>query len=223
MEFNYKVVRSNRKTLTLCITQGELVAKAPQKMSIEHIESFIAQKANWIAKKLSEYEEKTTALARVLDGTHFLFGGMFFRVETSATVKRISIFGDALLVPEKYGTGEKRERAIVAWYKRTAKSALEKRLADCAKDFGLEYGKFDITNAKTKWGSCDGNGNIRLNWRLVMLDGALVYYVIVHELCHTLHHDHSAEFWQKVKKFCPTYKADRKRLKTFSVLTTMYR
>ncbi|MDE7108058.1 MAG: M48 family metallopeptidase, partial [Clostridiales bacterium] len=65
--------------------------------------------------------------------------------------------------------------------------------------------------------------SIRLNWRLVMLDDELVTYVIVHELCHTAYHDHSSQFWDLVGRLMPNYKSVKKRLKSFSVLTTMYR
>ena len=114
-------------------------------------------------------------------------------------------------------------RAVKNWFKRTAADMLAHVLEMYSLSTGLEYTSFALTNAGGKWGSCDGNGNIRLNWRLVMLDDALSGYVAVHELAHTVHHDHSAGFWAEVEKHCPDYKALRKRLKNFSVLTALYR
>lgn len=223
MNFKYKLVRSKRKTLTLCITGGELTVKAPQRTTVEHIESFIAQKSAWIEKKLSEYGKKTDALSPALDGTHILYHGEFKLIERSNSVKRVAISGASVLVPVKYDTREAQERAVTAFIKRIAAKELAEVLAVRAQGTGLKYGDFATTNARTKWGSCDGNGNIRLNWRLVMLDDKLVDYVVMHELCHTLHHDHSAAFWSEVEKRCPTFKLERKRLKAYSVLTSMYR
>lgn len=223
MEFKYKLVRSNRKTLSLVITGGELIVKAPKKTTVEHIEGFIAQKSGWIRKKLAEYGKKTETLAPVIYGTHILYHGKFLKIERSSAVKRVALTDIAALIPVKYDTQEAQIRALTAFYKRIAAKELAEMLAVRAAATGLKCGDFDTTNARTKWGSCDGKGNIRLNWRLIMLDDDSADYVIVHELCHTVHHDHSAAFWMEVERYCPRYKAEKKRLKEYSVLTTMYR
>lgn len=219
----YKIVRSNRKTVTICIVGGEVAVKAPLRTSLKHIESFVEQKSAWIQKKLAEYSRKTDILEQALNGESILYNGRFFKIERTDSVKRIALGDGALLLPIKYGLDGSSERAIAAWYKRVAAKELPVALAKISAETGLGYKSFATTNARTKWGSCDGNCNVRLNWRLVMLAEPFVRYVIVHELAHTVHHDHSAAFWAVVKKHMPDYADVKKRLKTFSVLTSLYR
>ncbi len=182
----------------------------------------MAEKALWIAKKVREYNAKTAALAPVTNGTSALYHGMLLPIVPTTTAKAC-INGSVLYLPVKYDTQEKRDRAIANLYKKLAQAELADKLYRISASTRLSYSGFALTNARTQWGNCDGTCSIRLNWRLVMLDDELVTYVIVHELCHTAYHDHSSQFWALVQKFLPNYKAIKKRLKNFSVLTTMYR
>lgn len=220
---NYKLVRSKRKSLAICITGGEVIVKAPTGMSTEHIENFVAQKSGWIAKKLAEYDRKSDMLKPVIDGDGVLVYGVPHPIACSEKHKRVAIADGALQVPSKYVDAEKRRSAVKNHLKRLAATELSQALEYLSVRTGLKYKSFAITDARTKWGSCDGDCNIRLNWRLVMLDAELLEYVIVHELCHTKHHDHSAAFWAEVKKHCPKCADAKKRLKQYSVLTALYR
>ena len=138
-------------------------------------------------------------------------------------VKRVALAAGELLVPIKHAEGDETVKAVASWYKRIAKKELAELLAVTAKATGLDYKSFATTNARGKWGSCDSNSNIRLNWRLVMIDDALAEYVVVHELAPTVPHDHSKAFWDEVGKFYPDYKNAKKQLKASSVLTSLYR
>ncbi|MDE6402122.1 MAG: M48 family metallopeptidase [Clostridiales bacterium] len=220
----YKLIRSKRKTLTICITGGEIIVKSPPRISVEHIEKFLNEKSEWISKKLGEYAKKTSALSEVISGDVVLYHGQSHPIVPSDKHKRIAIDDGKLCLPIKYSTDKSSAlRAVTAWFKRIAKVELEAALEKMSVETGLKYKSFALTNARTKWGSCDGDCDIRLNWRLVMLDGALVEYVLIHELAHTVHHDHSAQFWALVKSYAPDYSATKKRLKTYSVLTSLYR
>ena len=74
-----------------------------------------------------------------------------------------------------------------------------------------------LSNAKTLWGTCRRDGLIRMNWRLVFLDEALVDYVLAHELAHTVQMNHSTAFWAQVARMCPDYKNLRRQLKQFDL------
>lgn len=218
----YRLQRSNRKTLVVCVSNGEIIVKAPNKTPIARIEKFLADKALWITKKVNEYNAKTAMLAPVTNGTSALYHGMLLPIVPTTTAKAC-INGNILYLPVKYDTAEKRDKAIAALYKKLAQAELADRLYKLSAATRLSYSGFALTNAKTQWGNCDGKCSIRLNWRLVMLDDELVNYIMIHELCHTSYHDHSAQFWALVQKFMPNYKAVKKRLKAFSPLTALYR
>lgn len=220
MDFNLEY--GKRKTLTITVRNGQVTVKAPLGMPRVHIDEFVVRKTAWIERKLKDFSAKTDALSTLIDGTHIMYHGAFYEIERTDRYARVRIEDGVFYIPEKY-SGEKKESAVVAFLKRSAKSELHEALDIAAGMTGLSYGNFATSNARTQWGSCDGKNNIRLNWRLVMLDRELVMYVAVHELSHTLHHDHSPAFWSTVERYVPEYKAVKKRLKQYSVLTGMYR
>ncbi len=220
---DYKLVFCKRKTIAIVVSRGEVIVKAPKNVGMDRVDSFVSQKAAWIQKKLCEYEKNSSRLKPVIDGTHALVCGELYEIRICEDVKRVKLEGGALKVPLKYADAGARERAVSNWYRRTAAEYLAHYLESVSQKIGLCYASFALTNVRSKWGSCDSNCNIRLNWRLFMLDDELTEYVIVHELSHTLHHDHSAAFWAEVKKHFPRVSAAKKRLKEYSLLTSLYR
>ena len=103
--------------------------------------------------------------------------------------------------------------------------ALEKRYRDAAKEYipkrveyyhaftGGQYTKITIRDQKTRWGSCSSNGTLSFSFRLMMAPPRILDYVVVHELCHLTHMNHSKEFWNMVETILPDYKEHRKWLK----------
>ena len=74
-----------------------------------------------------------------------------------------------------------------------------------------------IRNQKTRWGSCSSKGNVNFNYQLYYMPRELMDYVIIHELSHRRHMNHSAEFWQEVEKYCKTYRECRKKLRDYEI------
>lgn len=97
-----------------------------------------------------------------------------------------------------------------------AKEYLPYRLEYFAKLYGYNYGRVRFSHANTRWGSCSSNGTISLNIGLMQVPEALQDYVLLHELAHLNHMDHSAEFWREVEEHDPQYKRHRKILKNYS-------
>lgn len=97
-----------------------------------------------------------------------------------------------------------------------AKEYLPYRLEYFAKLYGYSYSKCRLTHANTRWGSCSSNKTISLNIGLMNVPEVLRDYVILHELAHLHHMDHSAEFWREVEKHDKNYKIHRRRLKAFN-------
>lgn len=77
----------------------------------------------------------------------------------------------------------------------------------------VTYNRVSVRNQKTRWGSCSSKGNLNFNYRLFYLSEELLDYVVVHELAHRRHMNHSKDFWQEVEVYFPDYKACRKQLK----------
>lgn len=95
------------------------------------------------------------------------------------------------------------------------RALVTERVHAYAKAYGITHGTISIRKQKTRWGSCTKAGNLSFNYRLGFLPPHLLDYVVVHELCHIVHHNHSAAFWNAVARACPNPKALRKELGTY--------
>lgn len=111
---------------------------------------------------------------------------------------------------------ENREATVAVikkWLTRQARSCFTIELDQLCSQFGFDYARLGLRFQKRKWGSCSSKKSISLNVRLLFLPPQLVRYVLVHELCHTRHHNHSPEFWEEVARILPDYRELRRQLR----------
>lgn len=101
--------------------------------------------------------------------------------------------------------------------KKKARLLIEQRVAYYADKMGIAYGRISMRNQRTRWGSCSSDGNLNFNCRLLYVPLELLDYVVVHELAHRRHMNHSADFWQEVERYLPDYKERKERLKQYRV------
>lgn len=105
--------------------------------------------------------------------------------------------------------------------KEEARALVHARLAHWRAEFPFEYGQVRIKNQRRAWGSCSSKKNLNFNWRLVTLPVELADYIIVHELCHTIHLNHSAAFWNLLKSYLPNGALLRMRLRRIAINDVM--
>lgn len=217
----FRLYRSKRKTIAITVSGGQVTVRAPVHTSEQAIADFVRSKEQWITEKRQEQQARNTRFAPYLRYEQYAYMGRTLD-PTRVPTGKIRIEGDCLCIPEKYAEGSER-KYIANLYKRQADTMLRERLTGLAQEYGFTYTAFRLTNARGKWGSCTAENEIRLNWRLLFFEWPIVDYVIVHELCHTVFHDHSKRFWLLVEKYCPAYRQIKKELQKRSVFTELFR
>lgn len=106
---------------------------------------------------------------------------------------------------------------VTAAGKRQIRQLVTQRVAYYAELMGIAYGSITMRNQRTRWGSCSSEGNLNFNCRLLYVPTELVDYVVVHELAHRRHMDHSDAFWREVEQYLPDYRQRREQLKQYGI------
>lgn len=216
----YEVVierSSRRKTVALKVDGDVVTLVAPRQLPIDRIEQLVADKHGWIVEKLAQ-----VALAKPASSNQFVSGeaypylGRNYRLKVltgNLTPPKLVNGRLTVTVPAPNQQPHYIRRLLQSWYKRNADRKIRDKVKRYSKQVGVETGVVRIKDFKSRWGSCTPYGDLEFNWVIVMAPNRVVDYVVVHELCHLLHHDHSAQFWKEVERVMPDYKAHREWLK----------
>jgi len=125
-------------------------------------------------------------------------------------------FLDVNLPDANAGSAERGEEVrleVALWQKREARLVFRERTDFWAEQLKVKYRRLTPSNPRRQWGSCSARDDIRINWRLIMTAPELLDYVVVHELCHVTHKNHSWRFWNMVATVMPDWKARRMQLR----------
>jgi predicted metal-dependent hydrolase len=102
--------------------------------------------------------------------------------------------------------------SVAEWYREEARTEVERVLRHESRRLQIAYRSVSIRDQSSRWGSCSSRGVLSFNWRLICAPPAVLHYVVVHELCHVVRHDHSPVFWQVVALARPSYPEERRWL-----------
>lgn len=160
------IIHSNRKTLSIQLKPGEIIARAPLRMKDKEIYSFIESKKSWIEKNLAKIEEREKAISEVQP---------FTQEEINALAEK-------------------------------AKAIIPERVKYYAPKIDVTYNRITIRCQRTRWGSCSLKGNLNFNCLLALFPLEVIDSVVVHELCHRKHMNHSPQFYAEIEKVFPEYK-----------------
>jgi len=206
-----QIIRSKRKTLSLTINENaELIIRAPKRLSIEKIQDFINEKENWINRKKRLIENQIKDVTS--NHNKLLYLGDLFPINLEQNASKELFFtGEEFIANsiEPYSLS----LSIKKWYKNKFKEIALPRVAYFANKHNLMVNQVRIKNQKTMWGSCSSKNNINLNYLLLMAPMGVIDYVIVHELVHTIHRNHSTDFWDSVESIMPEFQEHKRWLK----------
>jgi predicted metal-dependent hydrolase len=205
--------RSRHLRITVSARNGLTVTRPPH-VSLAQAAAFVDSRREWIERqmaKLDVVEPATPPQTLHLRLTDESLQVQY--IETPRTAARLHEAANRLtlhLDPERPENGR---AALRAWLKRRAHAALEPRLKQLSTGLALPYNQLSLRLQRTRWGSCSNRRNISLNAKLLFLPEPLVRHVLIHELAHTVHLDHSAAFWALVERHDPHWRTHRDALR----------
>ena len=157
----------------------------------------------WIRRKLREQSQAVTPRPKeYVSGESFTYLGRNYRLKVlRGTDREVKLKGGYLEVglPRKSKDGDIRN-ALIEWYEEHALERLTEKTNRYAGIMGLSPNSISVRDYKSRWGSCSSKGEISYNWRVIIAPHHIVDYVVVHELCHLKHPNHSPAYWKSVKR-----------------------
>lgn len=217
---SFDIIYSNRKSIGIHLDEnGNVTVRAPRRIKYNTIEEIVLEKANWINKKKKELKIKKNNIKskKFVDGELFLYMGKEFplKVIVNTQIKEIEVMfkGDFITVRTPVVDYYKLRNAMELWYRNISKDIILKSVKHYESKFSKEVNRIVIKEQKSRWGSCSSKNNLNFNWRLSMAPPEVIEYIVVHEMCHLEHMNHSKEFWTLVEYFISDYKKYREWLK----------
>lgn len=194
---------------------GKVVLKAPLGTPKRQIKNFLEQHAGWIVEKriLVARVAESARPYRFVEGELIWLAGRQYPLHLVDKGLKGLAFREGqgfFLVISEQNRAAKRLKAFYSDFTRKAVTTICERYA---RMWGLQVRSIRITGAKTRWGSCSRQNSLNFSHRLAMVPPEALEYVVVHELAHTCHHDHSRAFWSFLGEMLPTYETQRRWLK----------
>jgi len=218
LHYNYQ--RKNRRGLGLTLKlshRGRLIVSAPRFTPEFMIRQFVQSQGSWINKQKAKLKKRQTLLTQAFV---YIFGKKYQLklANLNQTIGGFFVIGDNLIYqpPSTITTIQQKQlppkTKLEKFLKNTAANYLYPRTHQLAQKMGLQFKRITLKQQKSRWGSCSSQKNLNFNWRLVHFQPKVIDYVIIHELAHLVHLNHSAQFWALVAKFDGDYKEHKKIL-----------
>ncbi len=209
-----KLIRSRRRTVELIVTEdARLVVRAPLRTPHSFIEDLLEKKRGWINRKMTEAANRAVTQTRQFrEGETLLYLGQPYRIQITDSAGIYVEFQNGMFrIPKQ--TVPYAARFMKIWYKKETLKLIRLRCLYFSYLFGYKPKSVSISNAEKRWGSCGPGGTLNFSWRLSMAPPEILDYLVVHEMAHVIHPNHSKLFWTTVEAILPDYRSSRKWLK----------
>lgn len=213
----YELISSSRKTLGITVTpEMEVLVKYPSKANLEAVREKLRLKGPWIIKQQRYFQSfhPKAINPRFVSGESHLYLGRQYRLKvTLGQEEKVKLRSGFL---EVYVSDRSQVEVILKkWYLENAKikfHAIAQPLIERFSKYKVTPESLVIRTMKTRWGSCTPKGKILLNPELIKAPRACIEYVIIHELCHLVHHDHTQKFFRLQSKEMPDWEKWKNKL-----------
>ena len=216
-DFDLLIKRTRRKkTLSIIIRDQKVILSAPKYVSDQEIDKILESKFAWIQKKLTiEKEDLKLNKKYYTSGEIFLYLGKEYYLDIKKSTKSdIYISHNKLIIETtNFDNNNFVKNEIRSWYMKKAMEKIKLIHKHYEIIMNLKSNKLIFGEYKSKWGSCNIKKVISYDWRIIMSPITVINYVVVHEISHILHPNHSKYFWSLVEKYIKDYKEPRKWLR----------
>lgn len=209
----YSVIRSRRKTADIVIERdGRIVVRAPDAVPADEIAEIVDAKQLWIYRSLAEWRDlnATRVLREFRDGEGFLYLGRAYRLLLVSSQAQPLLLKDGRFQLRRElaesGDAEAARAAFRDYYIDRGRERIGKRVAYFAPKVGVSPSRIDVRELGNRWASCSPDGRLAFHWKCLMAPLSVIDYIVVHELCHLHHADHTDAFWNEVDKVLPAYR-----------------
>lgn len=217
--FQVEVVRTDRKKSASIRLLGDLVkVSVPMTLSDSRIRNLVTKRTPWIKNKLQEQSDRPTILPReYVSGETVTYLGKNYRLKVligeQPSIKLKRGYVEATVIKTDVDPKNTIRSLLEHWYRSLAEKRLGEKTVRLASVIGVNPASVTVKNYKSRWGSCSTKGDISYNWRIILAPHSIVDYVVVHELCHMLEHNHSSKYWKHVERHVPNWRECREWLK----------
>jgi predicted metal-dependent hydrolase len=202
-----------RRYVLRVLADGSARVTLPRRGSFSGARQFVLQNIPWLERRLQQAARRAASPSTWVHGTKILFRGedvVLQRVETNGS-RAIQFAQESIPA-----STENLRPQVEGHLRRLASRELPHRLLELAAHHGFVVQRITIRNQRSRWGSCSRSGTISLNWRLIQAPPFVSDYILLHELAHLKHMNHSARYWAEVARICPAWDAAEKWLKQYS-------
>jgi predicted metal-dependent hydrolase len=206
------------KRLTIRVNAAsEVVVTMPKRMNQDLASEFVLRNQAWIQNQLAKISHVERLEA---EGWIYIFGQKYQKLCQYARNRPVGCFieSDTLIInpiDPQVTSKNYQKKEVDRFLKHTAQHYILPRTQQIATKMNVNFGKITLREQSSRWGSCSSAGNLNFNWRLVHFEPKVIDYVIIHELAHRVHMNHSSKFWQLVRNFDPEHALHRGVLKRF--------
>ena len=211
---------ANRQTTDIVIERdGQITVRPPLRMTPEQVDQTVLSTRMWIYRNLAEWRDLNAArvLREWVNGESFRYLGSSYRLllvkmqDEPLKLKdgRFHLLRSVIQPDDK----EAAHCAFESFYAEKGRDRIARRMQFFSRKVGVVPGKVLIKNIGYRWASCLKNGDLHFHWKCMMAPATVIDYIVVHELCHLHHRDHSAAFWNEVDKVMPDYRERKEWLR----------
>lgn len=212
-DIEYSLRRSRRKTASIYIERdGQVSVLVPEKLTLQEVEALLESKRVWIYRGLAEWRDlnATRVERQYVNGEGFIYLGRSYRLKLVEDQDRpLKLKDGYFCLHRNHRDDPAAGRAFQEFYREKGLKRLAARVAFYQARMGVVARGVRVMDLKSRWASCSADGHLNFHWKCMMAPATVLDYIVVHELAHLTHPNHTEAFWNEVDKVLPDY-AERK-------------